>query len=63
MTQKFNEKCPRCGKIYSGFPSLSRGDNHTEICSSCGQEEALMNWQMSRDDFMTHFKFWKEESK
>ena len=33
--------CPRCGRVYSGFPALSRLDNKTEICSDCGLIEAL----------------------
>ena len=35
------KKCPRCGKSMNGFPALSRKDNKTEICSQCGQEEAM----------------------
>lgn len=33
--------CPRCGREIKGYPALSREDNKTEICSECGQEEAL----------------------
>lgn len=33
--------CPRCGKPMNGFPALSRKDNKTEICSQCGQDEAM----------------------
>ena len=33
--------CPMCGKEYSGYPAISRTDNRTEICSECGEEEAL----------------------
>lgn len=34
--------CPRCRKNEIGDrPALSRKDNKTEICSSCGTEEAL----------------------
>ena len=35
------KKCPRCGKIYTEHPAISRTDNKTEICSHCGIEEAL----------------------
>ena len=35
------KKCPRCGKPMNGFPALSRKDNKTEICSQCGQDEAM----------------------
>lgn len=34
--------CPICNKKYLGYPALSRKDNKTEICSSCGQEEAVL---------------------
>lgn len=33
--------CPRCGKMYTDPPALSRIDNETEICSECGVQEAL----------------------
>lgn len=33
--------CPKCGKAYTGYPALSRIDNKTEICTKCGQNEAL----------------------
>lgn len=35
------KKCPNCGRVYSGYPALSRKDNKTEICSACGIAEAL----------------------
>ena len=48
--------CPRCGgdvpnTEYKGqyAGALSRTDNHTEICSDCGSDEALEN-------FATHIK-------
>ena len=33
--------CPICGNKYNGYPAISRKDNKTEICSKCGQIEAL----------------------
>jgi RNA polymerase subunit RPABC4/transcription elongation factor Spt4 len=39
--------CPRCAVrlLPFGYPgALSRVDNKTEICSECGQEEALSQW-------------------
>ena len=33
--------CPICGKTYTEHPALSRTDNVTEICPSCGLREAL----------------------
>ena len=35
------KKCPNCGRMYSGYPALSRKDNKTEICPDCGIAEAL----------------------
>lgn len=34
-------QCPICGRIYNDPPALSRADNHTEICPTCGLSEAL----------------------
>lgn len=34
--------CPRCGNTYLDYPAISRKDNETEICSTCGQAEALL---------------------
>ena len=39
--------CPKCNKIYSGAPALSRDDNKTFICSACGTKEALINFSNS----------------
>ena len=36
-------ECPRCNLMYEGYSALSRRDNQTDICSSCGQEEALID--------------------
>lgn len=33
--------CPRCGRQYQKHPALSRKDNVTLICPSCGVREAL----------------------
>lgn len=36
--------CPRCGATEGmEYPALSRRDNNTEICSPCGQEEAMID--------------------
>ncbi|WP_428054575.1 hypothetical protein [Candidatus Avelusimicrobium facis] len=32
--------CPNCGTMV-GYPAISRKDNKTEICSTCGLKEAL----------------------
>lgn len=37
-----DRKCPRCAGPMPGHPgALSRFDNMTEVCSGCGQNEAL----------------------
>lgn len=33
--------CPKCGKIYTEPPALSRKDGVTFICPDCGTKEAL----------------------
>ena len=33
--------CPKCGKTYKGHPAISRVDNETPICPTCGTREAL----------------------
>ena len=38
------KKCPICKKAIKGFPAISRKDNKTEICSECGQYEALVEF-------------------
>ena len=34
--------CPKCKGDIVGYPAISRLDNKTEICSSCGIREALI---------------------
>ena len=34
-------KCPKCGKEFDRLLALSRKDNKTMICDSCGVQEAL----------------------
>lgn len=41
--------CPRCHKDYDGHPALSRKDNKTKICPSCGTQEAMF-------EFVNHIK-------
>ena len=33
--------CPLCGQEYEDYPAISRKDNKTEICATCGIIEAL----------------------
>lgn len=36
-----NKICPECGNAYNERPAISRVDNVTEICPSCGMRQAL----------------------
>lgn len=38
---KKERTCPKCGKVYTEHPALSRSDNTTQICPDCGAREAL----------------------
>lgn len=54
--------CPICGNTIIGYPALSRKDNKTEICSSCGNIEAIqefIKYQKVKD----YKKEWKEADK
>jgi len=35
--------CPICNKKYLAYPAISRKDNKTEICPSCGIDEAILD--------------------
>lgn len=49
--ESLNEKvCPICGKAYKGYPALSRIDNATPICPSCGTRQALESIGLSKDE-------------
>ena len=37
--------CPKCNKEKIEHPALSRRDNKTEICSQCGLEEAVEDFE------------------
>jgi len=37
-------KCPACKDTVTDFPAISRKDNETEICSQCGNDEALADY-------------------
>ena len=59
---KKNTDCPRCGGdvpstehkgLYPG--ALSRWDNTTEICSQCGQDEALIDLMAHLAEADSHF--------
>ena len=42
--------CPKCGKEYQGYPALSRADNKTEICPTCGTKEALDAFNLASNE-------------
>ena len=37
-------ECPACKDTVTDFPAISRRDNATEICSQCGNDEALADY-------------------
>ena len=50
--------CPRCEKEITTFPALSRRDNKTDICSNCGQTEAMEDYYKER---WTGKIYWEEK--
>lgn len=42
--------CPKCGKTYKGHPAISREDNETAICPTCGTREALESIGVSKEE-------------
>lgn len=40
--------CPNCGRYLVGYPAISRKDNQTGICSTCGLKEALEAYNRNR---------------
>lgn len=50
--------CPRCLKTYNDVPALSRVDNLTQICPSCGMLEAMLAMQVSQSspEFLKKFE-------
>ena len=41
MSEKITRTCPICGQQYTEPPALSRRDNKTDICPTCGMMAAL----------------------
>lgn len=41
--------CPKCDKVSTQYPALSRRDNTTNICSECGGREALEDYERYKD--------------
>ena len=62
--EKEHIQCPRCLGIIEGYPALSRTDDETEICSPCGQTEAMEGFIYktikTQDMWPTHEGFVKE---
>ncbi len=48
MKEETYGTCPRCEREMTTFPALSRRDNKTDICSDCGQAEALEDYYRER---------------
>lgn len=42
-------QCPSCKKFVYEYPAISRKDNKTEICSTCGTMEALNDFAQSQE--------------
>ena len=42
--------CPLCGRLYHGYPALSRTDNETLICPDCGTREAFQSIGVEADE-------------
>ena len=47
---KRGNKCPKCGQYYTNAPAISREDNKTEICPSCGTREAMEAFMKEKGD-------------
>lgn len=46
----FMRTCPKCGKNYKAPSAISRVDNKTPICPTCGTREALEGLGISNDE-------------
>lgn len=44
------QTCPKCGRVYTEHPALSRYDNDTLICPDCGTREALESLGVGREE-------------
>lgn len=43
------EACPKCDGLLTDRPAISREDNQTEICPSCGIREAMEAFENSKN--------------
>ena len=48
MNNRVAKVCPICHEKYYGVGAISRRDNKTEICSSCGIMEALCDYYTTK---------------
>lgn len=46
----FMKTCPKCGKRYKAPSAISRVDNKTPICPTCGTREALEGLGIKSDE-------------
>ena len=53
-------KCNRCGNYFIGEPAVSRKDNKSEVCSKCGMEEALEDYE--HRDILTYCRELQEKA-
>ena len=49
-TSNVIKTCPLCEKEYRGHPAISRKDNQTPICPTCGTIEALEGLGLKPDE-------------
>ena len=53
MTDTQVRQCPRCGATpyhpFNVVNAVSRKDNRTRVCTSCGTDEAMLNFRFGRD--------------
>jgi len=61
-----NFTCPRCGDHFRRcYPALSRVDDKTNICSDCGEDEAMSayhNGYVDPREFLFPPSHWNVES-
>ena len=57
------ETCTTCGVIITGYPAISRKDNSSPVCSTCGAEEALDAWSFTEGAWDAAQKFMEENGK
>ena len=49
-TERANRICPICGAEYAEIPAVSRVDNRTPICPTCGTREALAGLGIGKEE-------------